>query len=87
MSDDTCTQFHPTLGYPCERHADHPGRHRDRWENVWEDVDHGPVIHQPTPGYPGGIDVQHPSGECAWCDAQRWRDAHARTTTTDLPIR
>ena len=31
------------------------------------------VPHQAAAGYPGAV-VEHPSGECAWCDALRWRE-------------
>ena len=31
------------------------------------------VPHQAAEGYPGAV-IEHPSGECAWCDALRWRE-------------
>ena len=31
------------------------------------------VPHQAAAGYPGAV-IEHPSGECAWCDALRWRE-------------
>ena len=35
----------------------------------------GPVLHLPTIGLPPlAMEIQHETGECAWCDAERWRN-------------
>ena len=69
-----CEERHPGLGYQCERDLDHPGEH-DAFGLEWlrPTAVPGPILHLATPGYPGGADIQHPSGECVWCDAERWR--------------
>ena len=68
-----CGDPHPTLGYPCYFPPGHEGHHEDPFDNRWESVAPSPVVHQAVAGYPGGIDVQHRSGTCYWCDAERFR--------------
>ena len=70
-----CSINHPD-GRPerCVRNLYHPGQHA--WivgENIASDVPTGPIIHMAAKGLVPQTDIQHPDGECAWCDAERWR--------------
>ena len=69
---DPCSATHPTLGYPCER-GTHAGPHAAyglSWVDLPDDLP--PIQHMAAVGLVG-MEIQHPSGECAWCDAERWR--------------
>ena len=69
---EPCSATHPTLGYPCER-GTHAGPHAAyglSWVDLPDDLP--PIQHMAAVGLVG-MEIQHPSGECAWCDAERWR--------------
>lgn len=54
-------------------------------KHAWSHDDPGPPVHQAAVGLTGW-QVQHPTGECAWCDAMRWRGlVAAAETVTTLP--
>jgi hypothetical protein len=70
-----CNATNPPFLEGCVRPLDHLGKHS--WvegENIpppWIPV---PVIHLAVSGMPDGtMEIQHDSGECVFCDAERWR--------------
>ena len=73
---NTCEAAHPTLRYRCPLSLGHEGPHECNGA-TWVDTPAGPVVHLATSGPALGIDIQHPSGDCVWCDAQRWRNVIA----------
>ena len=80
-----CNATNPPFLEGCVRPLDHTGKHS--WvegENIpppWIPV---PVIHLAVSGMPDGtMEIQHPSGECVFCDAERWRKgSHEPTCST-----
>ena len=71
-----CTEHHPTLGYLCIEGDPFHGRHEDAYGNHWYRPvgPPPPVTHLPVVGWTE-TSIEHPTGECVWCDAERWREA------------
>lgn len=44
-----------------------------------------PIPHQAAKGIDGWV-IEHPTGECAWCDAERWRSLPRERQVTLEPL-
>lgn len=46
-----------------------------------------PAVHAPVSGWPAEVmDIQHLSGECIWCDGERWRKVVASCEAAGIEI-